>query len=153
MQTNGKRVLLFGSGLVSKPVLLYFSQFDGYKVTVVTNDKSSGEELVRDFKGKAECVVAKVEDKSTCLKLVKEHDIALSLLPAPLHPIITLIFAPVSALTASGNLELSARAPVDAIVASFIRASSIVRTAECAPLKQTLESSLIEPIQTKERGS
>jgi len=88
MQTNGKRVLLFGSGLVSKPVLLYFSQFEGYKVTVVTNDKSSGEELVRDFKGKAEFVVAKVEDKSTCLKLVKEHDIALSLLPAPLHPIV-----------------------------------------------------------------
>lgn len=88
MHTVGKRVLLFGSGLVSKPVLIYFAQFDGYKVTVVTNDKPSGDDLVRDFKGKAECVVAKIEDKETCLKLVKEHDIALSLLPATLHPIV-----------------------------------------------------------------
>jgi saccharopine dehydrogenase-like NADP-dependent oxidoreductase len=88
MQARAKRVLLFGSGLVSKPVLIYFAQFDGYKVTVVSNDKSSGEDLVKDFKGKAECIVAKIEDRDVCLKLVKEHDIALSLLPAPLHPIV-----------------------------------------------------------------
>ena len=88
MISKTKRVLLFGSGLVSKPVLIYFAGFDGYKVTVVTNDIKAGQALVADFQGKADMVLANVEDREACLKIVKEHDIVLSLLPATLHPIV-----------------------------------------------------------------
>jgi saccharopine dehydrogenase-like NADP-dependent oxidoreductase len=88
MNANVKRVLLFGAGMVSKPVVIYFSSFPGYSVTVVANDHKAGEALVKDFKGKAEFVLGSVEDKELCLKLVKSHDIVLSLLPASFHPIV-----------------------------------------------------------------
>jgi saccharopine dehydrogenase-like NADP-dependent oxidoreductase len=79
-----KKILVFGSGMVSRPGVTYLLGKENLSVTVASNELPAAERLVKGFKnGKA--LLIDVNDKSTVATLVKEHDIIVSLLPWVFH--------------------------------------------------------------------
>ena len=80
-----KKILLLGSGLVVDPLVKYFLQIPDFHLTIATLelDKALGM-LGGHPRGKAVFLDAAVDGDLEAL--VKEHDIAISLLPAPMHP-------------------------------------------------------------------
>ena len=82
-----KKVLVLGAGLVSRPGVHYLLKQKNIQVTVASRTVSKAEELVKGFaNGKA--VQVNVENKDELAKLIKEHDIAISLLPWTHHLIV-----------------------------------------------------------------
>ena len=79
-----KRVLVLGAGLVSRPLVHYLTGLEGFEVTVASRTVSKAEALVEDREhGKALALNAK--DEEALSKLIAEHDLAVSLLPATEH--------------------------------------------------------------------
>lgn len=85
---QSKRILLFGSGMVTKSVLLYFNKYPNFALTIVSSDKVGLKSLEDNIKGNFSYVFADVHDKTNCQDLVGKHDLVISLLPAPLHPLV-----------------------------------------------------------------
>ncbi len=82
-----KKVLLLGAGLVSRPLVRYLLDRPDFGVTVASRTVSKAETLIGSHeRGKALALLANETDKLD--KLVGEHDLAISLLPAPLHPVV-----------------------------------------------------------------
>ena len=82
-----KKVLVLGAGLVSRPGVHYLLKQKNIQVTVASRTVSKAEALVKGFSnGKA--VQVNVENKEELAKLIKEHDIAISLLPWTHHLIV-----------------------------------------------------------------
>lgn len=82
-----KKVLVLGAGLVSRPGVHYLLKQKNIQVTVASRTVSKAEELVKGFSdGKA--VQVNVENKDELAKLIKDHDIAISLLPWTHHLIV-----------------------------------------------------------------
>ncbi|HAB51719.1 MAG: saccharopine dehydrogenase [Ignavibacteria bacterium RIFOXYB2_FULL_35_12] len=82
-----KKVLVLGAGLVSRPGVHYLLKQKNIQVTVASRTVSKAEVLVKGFpNGKA--VQVNVENKDELTKLIKEHDIAISLLPWTHHLIV-----------------------------------------------------------------
>lgn len=82
-----KKVLVLGAGLVSRPGVHYLLKQKDIHVTVASRTVSKAEELVKGFpNGKA--VQVNVENKDELTKLIKDHDIAISLLPWTHHLIV-----------------------------------------------------------------
>lgn len=79
-----KRVLVLGAGLVSRPLVHYLTDREGFEVTVASRTVSKAEALVAGReRGKALALNAK--DTGALSKLIAEHDLAVSLLPASEH--------------------------------------------------------------------
>lgn len=79
-----KRILVLGAGLVSRPLVRYLTDIRDYEVTVATRTVKKAEALIADRpNGKA--IAFDVTDTDTLEELVKQHDIAISLLPATEH--------------------------------------------------------------------
>jgi len=79
-----KRVLVLGAGLVSRPLVHYLTDCEGLEVTVASRTVSKAEALVAGrTRGKALALNAK--NLEALSKLVAEHDLAVSLLPATEH--------------------------------------------------------------------
>ena len=82
-----KKVLLLGAGLVSRPLVRYLLDRPDFSVTVASRTVAKAEALIGGHPhGKALALLAKETDKLD--KLVAEHDLSVSLLPAPLHPVV-----------------------------------------------------------------
>lgn len=82
-----KKVLVLGAGLVSRPGVHYLLKQKNIQVTVASRTVSKAEDLVKGFSnGKA--IQVNVENKEELAKLIKEHDIAISLLPWTHHLIV-----------------------------------------------------------------
>jgi len=82
-----KKVLVLGAGLVSRPLVRYLLDQPDFKVTVASRTVSKAEALIADHPdGTAVALLADETDKLD--RLVSEHDLAVSLLPAPLHPVV-----------------------------------------------------------------
>ncbi|MCK5057925.1 MAG: saccharopine dehydrogenase NADP-binding domain-containing protein [Candidatus Aminicenantes bacterium] len=80
-----KRVIIFGSGLVSKPGIHYLLDRKNMFVTVASNEPDKAAALVKGRKnGKA--LFCDVTDTGQLESLIKENDIVVSLLPATFHP-------------------------------------------------------------------
>ena len=79
-----KRVLVLGAGLVSRPLVHYLTDQPDLEVTLASRTASKAEALVagRD-RGKA--VALDVQDESALERLIADHDVAVSLLPATEH--------------------------------------------------------------------
>jgi saccharopine dehydrogenase-like NADP-dependent oxidoreductase len=78
-----KKVLVLGAGLVSRPLVKYLMD-KGFLVTVATRTVSKAEALVEgNQNGRA--VALNVEKDEELEKLVKEHDLTVSLLPYTYH--------------------------------------------------------------------
>jgi len=81
-----KKVLVLGAGLVCRPLVRYLLD-KGFEVTVASRTVSKAEALVAGHPhGRALPLLA--DDTAKLEELVKEHDLSVSLLPAPLHPVI-----------------------------------------------------------------
>jgi saccharopine dehydrogenase (NADP+, L-glutamate forming) len=75
-----KKILVLGAGLVSKPGVTYLLNHKNLIVTVASRTVSKAENLVKGFdSGIAQQV--NVQDVDALERLVKEHDIVISLLP------------------------------------------------------------------------
>jgi saccharopine dehydrogenase-like NADP-dependent oxidoreductase len=79
-----KKVVLFGAGLVSRPLVRYLLD-NGFGVTVASRTVSKAEKLV-DGHPAGRAIALLVDDDKAVRDLVGEHDLAISLLPAPYHP-------------------------------------------------------------------
>jgi saccharopine dehydrogenase (NADP+, L-glutamate forming) len=79
-----KKVLVLGAGLVSRPLVHYLTGREGFEVTVATRTVSKAQALVAGRpRGKA--VALNVNDDEALRRLVGEHDLSVSLLPATEH--------------------------------------------------------------------
>ena len=82
-----KKVLVLGAGLVSRPLVRYLLDQPDFAVTVATRTVSKAEALIQGHRqGKTIRLLA--DDTAALEGLIREHDLAVSLLPAPLHPVV-----------------------------------------------------------------
>jgi saccharopine dehydrogenase-like NADP-dependent oxidoreductase len=82
-----KRVLVLGAGLVAKPLIDYFAGRDGYALTVADIVVEKARALVGGRPNSA-AVPLDASREDAVEALVEAHDVAVSLLPAPMHPIV-----------------------------------------------------------------
>ncbi len=78
-----KQVLILGAGLVTKPGVRYLAEH-GFKVTIASRTVSKAMALIE---GLEDCNARefRINDTNALNKLVKEHDLTISLLPAAHH--------------------------------------------------------------------
>ena len=82
-----KKVLVLGAGLVSSPLVRYLLESPDFQVTVASRTVSKAEALIGGHpRGTAVQLLA--NETAKLEKLVSDHDLAISLLPAPLHPVV-----------------------------------------------------------------
>lgn len=82
-----KKVLVLGAGLVSRPLVRYLLDQPDFRVTVASRTESKAQALIANHPaGTSTALLAK--DLVKLEALVKDHDLAISLLPAPLHPVV-----------------------------------------------------------------
>ena len=72
--------------MVARSVLIYFAKQPSFSVIMASSDRPSLDKIQIDFPKNVTCVLADINDKSTCSQLVTNSDIVISLLPPPLHP-------------------------------------------------------------------
>jgi saccharopine dehydrogenase (NADP+, L-glutamate forming)/spermidine synthase len=81
-----KSVLVLGAGLVTRPLVRYLLNHD-FRVTVASRTVSKARDLIGGHpSGTATDLLA--DDTAKLDKLVAAHDLSVSLLPAPLHPVV-----------------------------------------------------------------
>ncbi len=78
-----KKVLILGAGMVVKPIVTYLLE-KGYQVTVATRTKSKADAMIGDHPN-GTSLEWTVDDEATLDRLVKEHDLSVSLLPYAYH--------------------------------------------------------------------
>ncbi len=78
-----KKVLILGAGMVVKPIVQYLLK-QGYAVTVATRTESKAEKMI-DGHPNGTAMKWTVDDEDTLDKLVKDHDLSVSLLPYAYH--------------------------------------------------------------------
>ncbi|MBW2277307.1 MAG: saccharopine dehydrogenase NADP-binding domain-containing protein [Deltaproteobacteria bacterium] len=79
-----KRVLVLGAGLVSRPLVRYLTDCEGIEVTVASRTVSKAEALVAGREN-GTALALNIKDAEALSKLVAEHDLSVSLLPATEH--------------------------------------------------------------------
>jgi saccharopine dehydrogenase-like NADP-dependent oxidoreductase len=78
-----KKVLILGAGLVAQPIVRYLLE-QGVKVTVASNTPDRAELMIAGHKNGSN-INWSVEDEHSLDKMIKEHDIVVSLLPYVFH--------------------------------------------------------------------
>ena len=80
-----KKVLVLGAGMVSKPLVRYLLDQTGVHVTMASRTVSKAEKIINNHPS-GEAVSFNIEDDDVLLKkLVKDHDVIVSLLPYVYH--------------------------------------------------------------------
>lgn len=79
------RLLILGAGLVSRPIIRYFLEREGYDVTVATLMVEHAQTLI-DGHPRGTAVTVDADDDAALEKLVSAADLVVSLLPFPYHP-------------------------------------------------------------------
>eukprot|EP01098_Paradermamoeba_levis_P010978 TRINITY_DN464_c0_g1_i1.p1 TRINITY_DN464_c0_g1~~TRINITY_DN464_c0_g1_i1.p1 ORF type:complete len:793 (-),score=261.03 TRINITY_DN464_c0_g1_i1:672-2990(-) len=79
-----KRILILGSGLVSTPVVDFFSQFPRYLITVASDD-TLDPSFYSKFAGEIFLKKLDVTSEDSLSDLIRMSDIVISLVPATLH--------------------------------------------------------------------
>ncbi len=82
-----KKVLVLGAGLVTRPLVRYLLDQPDFHVTVATRTVSKADALVAG-RPRGTTLTLLADDTEKLAKLINEHDLAVSLLPAPLHPVV-----------------------------------------------------------------
>ena len=81
-----KRVLVLGAGLVAKPLVRYLLD-KGYQVTMASRTASKAEAMIAGHpNGKA--LALNVENEAVLAQLIKDCDLAVSLVPYTFHPVV-----------------------------------------------------------------
>jgi len=81
-----QKVMIFGAGLVSKPMVVYLAE-NGFEVTIGNRHLEKAEKLAK-LHPNITAVQVDVSNDELMNKLVVEHDLSVSLLPAVYHPIV-----------------------------------------------------------------
>ena len=81
-----KKVMIFGAGLVSKPMVDYLAG-NGFDVTIGDIELAKAENLAAAHKN-VSAVAIDAENDKLMDSLVAAHDLSVSLLPATMHPIV-----------------------------------------------------------------
>ncbi|UCD75253.1 MAG: saccharopine dehydrogenase NADP-binding domain-containing protein [Phycisphaerales bacterium] len=81
-----KNVLLLGAGMVAPPLIRYLLE-NGFALTVASDVPDRAARLIGGH-SRGRSVPFDARDKDRLENLVGEHDLAVSLLPAPLHPLV-----------------------------------------------------------------
>lgn len=85
-ETNMKRVLVLGAGLVAKPLVRYLLD-KGYQVTMASRTASKAEAMIAGHpNGRA--LSLNIQDETALAQLIKECDLAVSLVPYMFHPVV-----------------------------------------------------------------
>jgi len=82
-----KKVLVLGAGLVSRPLVRYLLDQPDFYVTVASRTVSKAVALV-DGHERGTALPLLADDKEKLNQLISGHDLSISLLPAPLHPVV-----------------------------------------------------------------
>ncbi|MFH1420222.1 MAG: saccharopine dehydrogenase C-terminal domain-containing protein [Planctomycetota bacterium] len=82
-----KKVLVLGAGLVTRPLVRYLLDQPEFQVTVASRTVSKAEALVGGHPG-GTAIPLLAKDSAKLAELIQKHDLAVSLLPAPLHPVV-----------------------------------------------------------------
>ena len=81
-----KRVLVLGAGLVARPLVRYLLE-KGYQVVMASRTASKAEAMIAGHpNGKA--LALNVQDEAVLAQLIKECDLAVSLVPYAFHPVV-----------------------------------------------------------------
>jgi saccharopine dehydrogenase (NADP+, L-glutamate forming) len=80
-----KKVLVLGAGLVTRPHVVYLLNVPGLQVTVASRTVSKAEALV-DGHPRGQAVALNVQDEAALEALIRETDLAVSMLPYVYHP-------------------------------------------------------------------
>ncbi len=78
-----KKVLILGAGMVVRPIVKYLLN-NGFQVTVATRTKSKADAMIQGHPN-GTALAWTVDDEKTLDKLIKEHDLSVSLLPYAYH--------------------------------------------------------------------
>ncbi|MBN1859462.1 saccharopine dehydrogenase NADP-binding domain-containing protein [Candidatus Bipolaricaulota bacterium] len=82
-----KRILVLGAGLVAKPLVQYLLAVPEFEVIVASRTLSRAERLVGDASnGRATTI--HVDDREALERLIRDADLAVSLLPYVYHPVV-----------------------------------------------------------------
>ncbi len=81
-----QKVLVLGAGLVARPLVRYLLD-RGYGVTCASRTVSKAEELLAGHE-RGEAVPLDLADEGKLAELIAAHDLAISLVPPPLHPVV-----------------------------------------------------------------
>ncbi|HVO60767.1 MAG TPA: saccharopine dehydrogenase C-terminal domain-containing protein [Terriglobales bacterium] len=85
-EANMKRVLVLGAGLVTKPLVRHLLE-KGYQVTMASRTVSKAEAMIAGHPaGKA--LPLDVQNETVLAQLIKDCDLAVSLLPYMFHPVV-----------------------------------------------------------------
>ncbi|ESO06790.1 hypothetical protein HELRODRAFT_110863 [Helobdella robusta] len=85
-QEANRKVLLLGAGYVSTPVVEYLTRDPKIEVTVCSNVKSEVDKLVASYPRTSPALADIIKSPDELEKLVKSHDLVISLLPYQFHP-------------------------------------------------------------------
>ena len=80
-----KKIVVFGAGLVSKPLVNYLLNVEDFHVTLGDMDETRAKHIIADAPN-GEAVRINADDDAGLEALVKAHDLAVSLLPFVYHP-------------------------------------------------------------------
>ena len=78
---------MLGSGFVAKPLVDYLLRNEAYSVTIASNEADEAYELSQN-RPRAPVVPLDVKNNQKLGKLVSEHDIVVSFVPATMHPLV-----------------------------------------------------------------
>ena len=78
-----KKILILGAGLISKPIVTYLLE-KNYYVTIASNTQDRAEKLIKGHKN-GHAVYWSTEQEEELDQMIKEHEIAVSLLPWQYH--------------------------------------------------------------------
>jgi saccharopine dehydrogenase (NADP+, L-glutamate forming) len=81
-----KSVLVLGAGLVARPLVQYLLGYD-FRVRVASRTVSKAEKLIAGHTN-GEAIQWTVDREDELKKMIGEADLAISLLPAPYHPVV-----------------------------------------------------------------
>jgi saccharopine dehydrogenase-like NADP-dependent oxidoreductase len=82
-----KKVLVLGAGLVTRPHVRYLLDVPDFEVTVASRTVAKAQALINDHpRGKA--VALDVSDEGALENLIRESDLAVSMLPYAFHPLV-----------------------------------------------------------------
>ncbi len=87
VEDNGKKVLVLGAGMVSRPLVRFLLE-KGFHVTVASRTVAKAEALVDGHPNGVAMALNVEKEMDRLEKLVSEHDLSVSLLPYTYHPVV-----------------------------------------------------------------
>lgn len=85
---QGKHVVIFGAGRVSAPLIEYLHRDKNVMITIASEHKDQCDELARKYPGLESIYLNASENVRGLDELIATADVAVSILPAHLHPVV-----------------------------------------------------------------